>query len=1095
MQGECKLFSLDTGSSTPTSVTFSLPVDRTIIGLLYWRKGALQECQYHLKPIAEIKQFLEMESSLDELLTEWEGQDVTESIKEWQGFISSNEIPLLRFSLQSNGSYHCEISSPWRRLVRMVVSSDRDVMSFSWQDNPRSCILGNDITFRMQAIDESVLATSGGNLRAIAKAILAEFPTSLLLQCQTRYDDPSTNQKVFDSALLNAAHTYVIGRGQKSPRTEKELRICLDPSLGAISSYLLGLYCTSGKWYLERYNPGNINLNGRLLRPSEGVRTPPSEESATLPDGIALLHGDRIGVGPYLFEYLTDRLRRVDHLEQGEITAYGLKYPIRDRESKKVRYILSDVTTCIKSGEFIGILGGSGQGKSTLLNALSGLKPAPQGSAFISGIPSEDLCKSSPGFIGFVPQDDIFHRELSVDQAFTYAARLRLTLKKTARKAVIEQILHVLHLTEHRGKPIHKLSGGQRKRCSIGIEMLSKPAVLFLDEPSSGLDPATEADLMVMLQSLASTKLTVVCTTHVLQTAHIFNRLFFVHDGKIIFEGSTEDAERFFDENYREGVKNHVMPLERIYPAVLKGTQTAEQWRNKFDQELRIAKINPPQRDAKAKVAPPKIKTTGFVRQFFTLIFRQLAILRADFRNVLFLVAQCVLIGLLVAIVAEKEGLRMFLGLIAAMWFGCSNGAQQIVGELPIFKREHLCGLGMHAYITSKFTFQSVVSVLQSLILFFVITLTSHLIHPNELDSSFEERLILRDHPGKMFKKSDAATGSATGTASAALSTTEEEAYIKAQKSGDSIAIERARKDLQDSGYRDDEITKLVAQSSTDIFAPSTIPHQETLTFFAKWFRLQHNLVPNAGDSSKLPSEQIILLKSILAQIPMLLVALNCLGLKIGAFAVSALAGVAMGLAVSSLVISTTQAVMWVPLLLIPQILLGGYVINLCDMPGPVRIISNYVPSFCVQRMVDISHLFGRTIPSLSNRTETPTFMTYGDGKGDPVKWRDPITGNEMEQQFYKESDVNISWQNLRVKLDNIGQHKIAEEQIGDASTTSNRASRELEIVDRRYDVAGKKFDYFIDLTPAYFSLTVLVSWITLSYVTIWVSLVKQRGT
>lgn len=906
---------------------------------------------------------------------------------------------------------------------------------------------------------------------------------------------PTVNGEPWEVLPLRPADVYQFGRGDRAtdPPT---VRVVLDASLGRISRALLELRQVDGGWVLFRSGSGDVTLNGRLLRPSDGVE----REDSEVPDrgGIRLLHGDRFGISPYLFEYQTRSIRRVDQLAQGEVVAKALRFPVKDAESGKTKYILDDVNTTIRSGEFIGILGGSGQGKSTLLNALSGLKPAPQGDSWIAGIPSGDLCRRSPGFIGFVPQDDIFHRELTVDQAFFYSARLRLRLPKATIQPVINQILEALGLTEHRSKPIYKLSGGQRKRCSIGIELLSKPAVLFLDEPSSGLDPATEADLMDLLQSLTATRLTVVCTTHVLQKAYIFNRIFFVHGGKIIFEGTTEEAEWFFDETGQADQEGGGrVPLERIYSAVLKGPISAEEWRSRFDSSPGISKIEVPDLDSKAKVAPPKVETTGFVRQFGTLMARQWRILMSDHRNLLFLVAQAVLIGVLVAVVAEKEGFRTFLGLIAAMWFGCSNGAQQIIGELPVFKREHLCGLGMHAYISSKFVFQSLISMVQSLLLFAVIILTSYFSHPNEIPTNFEELVVLREHPGKTYPRADLQGGGTEkddepDAGGFELLTESEENFIDALKSGTSADIDKARKDLRTSGYRDDEIQELENSFRSGVgvadqaMAPATIPMLGLYRFLAEWFHLQNNLAPNSNIQPGSAKQEVEAAKRMVEMLPLHLVVLNCLSLKCGAFLLAALAGVAMGLAVSSLVKTTTQAVMWVPLLLIPQILLGGYVITLADMSPVIRRVASVIPSYCVQRMTDVANLFGRTTPSLSNRTETPTFMTYGDGKGDAIKWQELVDGEwtDFEQEFYEESDANVSWQNLRTRFELAGQHRIVEDGNG----------VELEVVEFRRDVTGRKFDYFTDIREAYPSILILGGWCLISYLVILASLTYQRG-
>src|SRR5204863_6921463 len=129
------------------------------------------------------------------------------------------------------------------------------------------------------------------------------------------------------------------------------------------------------------------------------------------------------------------------------------------------------------------------------------------------------------------------------------------------------RVITRLGLAAHARQRIADLSGGQRKRVSIAIELLAKPSVLFLDEPSSGLDPATEESLMTLLQSLTLTKLTVIYTTHVLQKAYLFDRILFIQSGRLVFAGTADDArQHFLRQEGSDGLPNLAnSPLERIY--------------------------------------------------------------------------------------------------------------------------------------------------------------------------------------------------------------------------------------------------------------------------------------------------------------------------------------------------------------------------------------------------------------------------------------------------------------------------------------------------------------------------------------------------
>src|SRR5262249_24390126 len=160
-----------------------------------------------------------------------------------------------------------------------------------------------------------------------------------------------------------------------------------------------------------------------------------------------------------------------------------------------------------------------GAGKTTLLNALCGLVPAQSGQVLLNGASLYDQPARWRRLIGYVPQEDIVHTELTPRQALAYAARLRLPAATPAdeREAAVDKTLALLELSERAEVRIDRLSGGQRKRVSVGVELIGRPRLLFLDEPTSGLDPSTEAKLMRTLRELALQGCTVLCTTHIME--------------------------------------------------------------------------------------------------------------------------------------------------------------------------------------------------------------------------------------------------------------------------------------------------------------------------------------------------------------------------------------------------------------------------------------------------------------------------------------------------------------------------------------------------------------------------------------------------
>src|SRR5205085_3790256 len=127
----------------------------------------------------------------------------------------------------------------------------------------------------------------------------------------------------------------------------------------------------------------------------------------------------------------------------------------------------------------------------------------------------------------------IIHRDLTVERALEYAARLRLPADTTGpeRTRRVEEVLDDLNLTPHRAKYIDDLSGGQRKRVSIGVELLTRPNLFFLDEPTSGLDPATETQVMRLLRELADQGRTLVLITHATQNIELCDKVVFMSRG------------------------------------------------------------------------------------------------------------------------------------------------------------------------------------------------------------------------------------------------------------------------------------------------------------------------------------------------------------------------------------------------------------------------------------------------------------------------------------------------------------------------------------------------------------------------------------
>ena len=224
------------------------------------------------------------------------------------------------------------------------------------------------------------------------------------------------------------------------------------------------------------------------------------------------------------------------------------------------RQILQELSLSVQPGELVAIAGGSGAGKTTLLEILAGLQPPSGGEVRTTA--SFAVPESMP-----IPGSATCRRTTSSTWRCPCAARcatrrrLRLPAGTSAAEAdrVVEETMRDLDLADRAEVPVRALSGGQRKRASIAVELLTRPRLFFLDEPTSGLDPSTAADVMRLLRRLSQRGVTVVLTTHEPAGIDRCDRVVFLaRDGHLAFSGSPTEARRYF------GVENLA---ERVRPA------------------------------------------------------------------------------------------------------------------------------------------------------------------------------------------------------------------------------------------------------------------------------------------------------------------------------------------------------------------------------------------------------------------------------------------------------------------------------------------------------------------------------------------------
>ncbi|KUH81179.1 FHA domain-containing protein [Mycobacterium sp. IS-1556] len=451
----------------------------------------------------------------------------------------------------------------------------------------------------------------------------------------------------------------------------------------------------------------NRSINGTFVN---GARV----ESAVLHDG------DTVTIGNIDLVFSGGTLVRRTETEAatrtGGLEVHGVTWTIENNKT-----LLHNISIAARPGTLTAVIGPSGAGKSTFARLVAGYTHPTTGTVTFEGHNVHAEYASLRSRIGMVPQDDVVHGQLTVRQALMYAAELRLPpdTTKADREQVVMQVLEELEMTKHLETRVDKLSGGQRKRASVALELLTGPSLLILDEPTSGLDPALDRQVMTMLRQLADAGRVVLVVTHSLTYLDVCDQvLLLAPGGKTAFYGSPSQI----------GTSMGTTNWADIFSTVASDPDAANQ---RF-LSRHGPPPPPPPTERPSELGSPT--STSVRRQFSTIARRQVRLVVSDRGYFAFLMLLPFIMGVLSLSVPgdvgfgvpvpamqggpapNEPGQILVMLNVGAIFMGTALTIRALIGERAIFRREQAVGLSTTAYLLAKIFVFTLFAIVQSAI-------------------------------------------------------------------------------------------------------------------------------------------------------------------------------------------------------------------------------------------------------------------------------------------------------------------------------------------------------------------------------------------
>jgi ABC transport system ATP-binding/permease protein len=673
----------------------------------------------------------------------WREQYVIEDLNSTNGTLVDGQPldPGVRYFVEPRNQISLGMQNrlPWPPIIRIGRESDNDICL----DYPMISRHHAQITRRRSEwIIADVGSANGTALNQLSARIVQPAPLRPA-------DEIYLGSYKISAAKVLAERKLTLGAGQYEKVVFKGTKMVLgrDPE----SEYHLDYPMISWRHAQLEQTPEGItvlDLNSRNGTYVNGTRI--SGKTLVRP-------GQEIGLGSFRFTLLEDgALAKREY--KGDVTIEVSSMVVCTVRGHR---LLDPVSLTIFPSELVALMGPAGAGKTTFLKAIIGYTPPTEGRVLFNGYDLYQFYDRFRQQMSYVPQDDIVHPQLTVREALYFSARLRTDLSDGEIEKRIDTVLASLGISKKKdsiiGSPERKvLSGGERKRVNIAMELIAAAPVIFLDEPTSGLSSYDAENVMQVLRKLSAEGTTVVTTIHQpsLNIFRQFDSLIMISKdqnsskcGALAYFGPAfPDSIEFFDP--LEAKRVQAQPGKELGPEMLLtglAKRPTSDWVSTYEKSHfhklyvteRVGKIPSPPR------TNPKSSISDFgIGQWWTLVRRNWILKVRDRAQSLILLLQAPFFAALVAVVfrslrysnlpefqrsAQHATGIEFLLVVAAVWFGCNNVARDIVGEQAIYQRERMVNLKLPSYLFSKLAIAAVLNFFQCLLLLGIVTLACDL--------------------------------------------------------------------------------------------------------------------------------------------------------------------------------------------------------------------------------------------------------------------------------------------------------------------------------------------------------------------------------